>query len=167
MNNTELAPKATGPMDGPCISIQGGTYRILVSGEQTNGAFAAIEMIVPPGAGPGPHAHTDIQETFYILEGEVEFKSEAGTYTASQGAYVVIPKGGIVHAFKNKTDKIVKLLCTVVPAGLDGFFLAVGEPVTPGTFLPKKPMDEALLQKIRAAGEQFGQTIFPPDYLEK
>ncbi|MDQ3933387.1 MAG: cupin domain-containing protein, partial [Actinomycetota bacterium] len=29
---------------------------------------------VPPGAGPPPHVHTREHETFYVLEGEVEFR---------------------------------------------------------------------------------------------
>ena len=166
MENVKFDPVAVGTQDGPCVSIQGGTYRILVTGKQTDGAFATIDMLIPPGSGPGPHAHADFQESFFVAEGTVEFKSEAGTYTATKGSYVVIPKGGIVHCFKNKTDQPARLLCTVVPSGLEEFFLAVGQPVAPDEFLPRPAMDAETLKKLIAAGEQYGQKILPPDYLD-
>ncbi|MEJ7663753.1 MAG: hypothetical protein WKG07_31590 [Hymenobacter sp.] len=32
----------------------GDTYRVIASGEQTGGAYAVIDMLVPPGGGPAP-----------------------------------------------------------------------------------------------------------------
>jgi uncharacterized cupin superfamily protein len=32
-----------------------------------------MEAIVPPDGGPPPHIHRNEDETFYVLEGEVEF----------------------------------------------------------------------------------------------
>lgn len=75
------------------LSVAGGNYTVLISGEQTEGAYAVIEMKVPPQGGPGPHAHAAIQETFYVLEGEVVFKSETQTYTAKPGSVITIPQG--------------------------------------------------------------------------
>src|SRR5881409_7811 len=99
---------------GQSLSVVGDTYSILISGEQTNGSYAVIDMLVPPGGGPGPHAHKDMQEMFFVVEGEIDFKMEGGGYTASKGSFVNIPLGGAVHSFKNTTDKIAHLLCTVV-----------------------------------------------------
>jgi quercetin dioxygenase-like cupin family protein len=165
MENTKAAPITVGPEEGQSISFVGDTYRILISGKETGGAFATIDMLIPPGAGPGPHSHADFHETFYVVDGEVEVKSEAGTYTAKKGAYVVIPKGGIVHNFKNKTDEVAHLLCTVVPSGLEEMFLAMGTPVTPGTFIQPPPIDEEGFKKITALVEQYGQKLYPPDFL--
>ena len=110
---------------GTYLSVVGDTYRIVISGKQTGGAFAMIDMLVPPGHGPGPHAHASFQETFYVVEGEVEFQTEEGKSIAQQGDVVTVPKGGAVHGFKNVGNGMAHLLCTVVPAGLDAFF-AVG-----------------------------------------
>ena len=52
------------------ISVGGGTYTILVTGEQTGGRYCLIDMLVPPGAGPPPHRH-DFEEMFTILDGEI------------------------------------------------------------------------------------------------
>lgn len=163
-SNTPI--KITGTNQGESLSIAGGCYRIIVSGKQTNDEYAVIEMLVPPGGGPGPHAHPEIHETFYVAEGEVEFMTENGKHVAGAGAFVSIPLGGGAHGFKNKTDKIARLLCTVMPAGLDSFFEEIGQPVEAGTFLPPKPLSEEGLQKLKAIGEKYGQTFYPPDFLD-
>ena len=82
--NAKPAPIAVDATAGQTLSVTGGNYRILTSGAQTGGAFATIEMLVPPGGGPPPHAHPDFHETFYVVDGEVEVKSEAGTYVAKR-----------------------------------------------------------------------------------
>jgi quercetin dioxygenase-like cupin family protein len=122
-------------------------------------------MLIPPNGGPGPHAHAEFQESFYVIEGEVEFKSEISTYTAKKGSFVNIPPGGIVHSFKNKADKTAHLCCLVIPAGLEAFFKEIGEPVSPGAFLPPPKMTVELLKKWQEIAEKYGQKIFPPDYL--
>jgi quercetin dioxygenase-like cupin family protein len=165
MKELKAAPLTIGPDNGQNLSVVGDNYRILVSGKQTGGAFATIDMLIPPGGGPGPHAHPDFQESFYVIDGEIEVKSESGTYTAKKGSFVSIPKGGIVHCFKNKTDQMAHLLCMVVPSGLEEFFMEIGKPVAIGEFLPPPPMDEEAMKKILPIVEKYGQKLFPPDYL--
>jgi len=151
---------------GQSLSVVGDAYRIIISGKQTNGAYAVIDMLVPPGGGPGPHAHADIHESFYVVEGEIDFKTEAGNYTAKKGSFVNIPKGGEVHCFKNTSDKMAHLLCTVIPSGLDEFFKEIGVPIEPGTFLPPPELNEEDLKKLKEAAEKHGQKLYPPDYLD-
>lgn len=155
------------PQAGTDISVVGDTYRIVVSGEQTEGAYAIIDMLVPPGGGPGPHAHAHIQEAFYVIEGEVVVRSETQTYAAKKGAFVDIPKGGAIHSFTNESQAVAHLLCVVVPAGLEKFFLEIGQPVAAGQFLPQQEPSPEQKQKMAAAAQRYGQELFPPDYLKK
>jgi quercetin dioxygenase-like cupin family protein len=148
--------------EGKKLKIAGGNYRIIISGKQTNGEYAVIEMSVPPGAGPNPHAHSDFTETFFVLEGEVSFKSELGSYTAKKNSFVNIPKGGIVHGFKNRSDKPAKLLCTVTPAGLDDLFKEM-EDYLENNSLDNEPVMKEKMNKIF---EKYGQTIYPENYLD-
>jgi quercetin dioxygenase-like cupin family protein len=165
MEDLKTAPITTGPQDGANLSVVGDTYRILITGQQTSGAFAVIDMLIPPGGGPGPHAHAGFQESFYVIDGEIEVKSEVSTYTAIKGSFVSIPKGGIVHCFKNKTSQTAHLLCVVAPAGLEAFFMEIGQPVAIGAFLAPPAMDAATLQKLLPVVEKYGQKLYPPDYL--
>lgn len=157
---------AIGPSSGEKLSIAGNNYRIIISGEQTAGAFAVIDMLVPPGGGPGPHAHPDFQESFFVLEGEVEVKTETQTYTANKGAFITIPKGGLIHGFKNKTNEMARLLCTVVPSGLEAFFNEIGTPVEARGFLPEAKPSPAEMERLTKISEKYGQQLFPPDYLD-
>ena len=168
MEQTNNKLTVVGPNEGECLAWAGGNYRIVISGEQTGGAYAVIDMMVPPHNGPGPHAHADFQESFHILEGEVEVRTEQGVYTAGAGTFVNIPLGGVVHCFKNKTDKMARLWCVVVPAGLDAFFKELGKPVAQGVFPPPPPPPSAEdMVRIKAIAEKYGQKLYPPDFLDK
>jgi quercetin dioxygenase-like cupin family protein len=153
--------------DGQSYSIAGNTYRIIVSGEQTDGTYAIIDMLVPPGGGPGPHAHKDIEESFYVLEGSVTFRSESQVYIAEKSSYVNIPKGGAVHNFKNESDTMARLLCTVAPAGLEVFFREIGIPIPHNTFLSRKDPDPNELKHLQELAIQYGQEFFPLDYFNR
>jgi quercetin dioxygenase-like cupin family protein len=118
------------------VSIVGGTYTILVSGEQTGERYCLIDMLVPPGGGPPAHRH-DFEEMFTILDGEIEFSFRGEPHRASAGSTVNIPANA-PHAFKNQSDRPARLLCMCTPAGQEEFFMAVGDPVDSRTAPPPK-----------------------------
>jgi glyoxylate utilization-related uncharacterized protein len=122
-------------------------------------------MLVPPGGGPGPHSHAGFHESFYVVEGEIDFKTETGKYTAKKGTFVNVPKGGEVHCFKNTSSTTSHLLCTVIPAGLEEFFQEIGTPIEEGTFLPPPVFNEEDLKRIKSIAEKYGQKLYPPNYL--
>ncbi len=158
----------TGPQEGKTISVVGDTYRILVSGDQNEGRLAAFDMLIPPGGGPGPHAHPDFDETIYIIEGELVIRSEnQAPYVAKQGAFVQIPKGGVIHNFKNESNRVAHIILSVSPAGLEDFFLEIGQHVPWGKFLPAPEMTPKKEKELQEIAEKHGQKLFPPDYLTK
>lgn len=143
------------------LNIAGGTYRVLVPGTQTNDSYAVIEMSVPPGAGPVPHAHPDFEELFFVLEGELTFYTKEGSTLVQKGDTVVIPKGGMVHNFKNLAEQPAKLLCTVMPAGLDQFFTEAA------AYLETQPDNATeMKQFLQTLAEKYGQQLYPADYWE-
>lgn len=152
-------------VDGESLSVVGDIDRIVMTGEQMGDAFAAIDMLIPPGD-PGPHAHAAFQESFYVMDGEVVVKTKGHSYTARKRDFARIPLGGIAHDFKNETDKAAHLLCILVPAGLEKFFEEIGKPVAFGSFLPPPAMTPEDQKKLSAIAEKYGQQVFPPDYLD-
>lgn len=149
--------KTTDNNQGQKLNIAGGSYRIITSGKDTNETYAIIEMTVPAGAGPVPHAHENFEEIFYVLEGAVDFQSETGKFLAPKGVTVCIPKGGIIHNFKNNTDQPAKLLCTVIPAGLDDFFIGAAA-------LMSAENKTDLKENITKLSEKYGQKLYSPDF---
>jgi quercetin dioxygenase-like cupin family protein len=131
------------------ISVAGGTYTILVSGEQTAGRYCLIDMVVPPGGGPPPHRH-DFEEMFTILDGEIELTFRGKTHRAGTGATANIPANA-PHSFKNISDGPARLLCMCTPAGQEEFFMAVGDPVDSRTAPPPKLSEAERAERIQRA----------------
>ncbi len=124
----------------PHVGVAGGVYTVLLTGENTAGKFCLIDMFVAPGGGPAPHRH-DFEETFTMLEGELEVTFRGTKQTLRAGDTANIPANA-PHQFKNLSEAPARILCFCSPAGLDEFFLTVGVPVPDRTTLPPKPSEE-------------------------
>jgi mannose-6-phosphate isomerase-like protein (cupin superfamily) len=146
------------------VAVAGNVYTILVSGKQSAGRYALIDMFVPPGGGPPPHVHHREEETFYVLEGEFEFfRHDQPPVRAAVGDYVRTPQG-VVHTFRNVGATPGRLLTLAAPAGIERFFAAVGRPVAPGgTPRPEAepPTPEQIEHVVRTA-QQYGIEILAP-----
>lgn len=132
----------------PHVAVAGNVYTVLVSGEQSGGRYALIDMHVLPGGGPPPHRH-DFEEMFHVLEGEIELTFRGETLTARAGETVSIPANA-PHAFRNVSSSPARLLCTVSPAGNEAFFMEVGDRVPTRTG-PMPTLSEA---ERKARGEK-------------
>src|SRR6266436_7098567 len=113
------------PTQGRTIAVVGDVYRFLATGDDTNGKYALIEAIVPPGGGPPPHVHSREEEGFYILEGEITFTINDERVVATAGMFANMPVG-TPHSFKNESNRPAKMLISVAPAGLENMFFEVG-----------------------------------------
>ena len=144
------------------VFVVGDIYTILVSGADTGGRFCLIDMLVPDGGGPPPHRH-DFEETFSLLDGELEFAFRGETQTVKAPATVAIPANA-PHQFKNKSGKTVHMLCMCAPAGLDAMFLEAGVPVESRSSPPPKsdggPHEEKLRQ-MQALARKYRTEILP------
>jgi quercetin dioxygenase-like cupin family protein len=127
-----------------------------VAGEDTNDQFCVIDMHVPPGGGPGPHRH-DFEETFVLLDGELDVTFRGEKSTVRVGDTVNIPSNA-PHQFRNASSKPVRMICICSPAGNDRFFKEVGVPVatrtTPPPVLNEKQMAE-FVERVRAVAPKY------------
>ena len=135
----------------PHIGIAGDTYTILLTGEDTNGRFCLIEMHVPPGGGPPPHRH-DFEETFIVLEGELDVTFRGNKSVVRAGDTVNVPANA-PHQFHNSSSKPVRLLCLCSPAGQENFFMEVGIPVATRT-TPAPTLDKAAQESFAAKAKK-------------
>jgi mannose-6-phosphate isomerase-like protein (cupin superfamily) len=69
----------------------------------------------PDYEGAGPHFHKRHVDSFYVLEGELEFQIGDETHRAGPGAFVAVP-ARIVHAFTNPGPGSVRFLNVHSPA---------------------------------------------------
>ena len=135
--------------EAPRISIAGGAYTILVTGEQTAGRYCLIDMYVPVGGGPPPHRH-DFEEMFTLLEGELEFTFRGEKSIVKAGWTVNVPANA-PHFFKNASDRPARMLCMCTPPGQEHYFLEVGDPINSRMAQPPKLSQEEIAER-RARG---------------
>ena len=138
------------------IGLVGDTYTITLSGDQTNGRYCVIDMLIPPGGGPGPHRH-DFEETFILLEGEMEATFRHKKTTVKAGDTVSIPSNA-PHQFHNSSSKPVRMLCICSPAGQENFFQQIGvQLATRTTAAPKldKNQQQQFMEKAAALAPKY------------
>ena len=74
----------------------------------------------------GLHVLKRLEETWYILDGEIEFRVGDETFEATPGACVFVPPR-VPHAFANRTDTPAKFLLIMSPPGHDRYFDELAE----------------------------------------
>jgi quercetin dioxygenase-like cupin family protein len=154
------------PDDGgalPRLGVVGDTYTILLTGQDTAGRFTLIDMHVPPGGGPPPHRH-DFEETFTVLDGELELTFRGEHLIAVAGETVNVPANA-PHSFTNASAQPARLPCICSPPGQENFFLAVGAPVATRTEPPPE-LDEAtaaaFIAKSQALAPKYRTELLGP-----
>jgi len=91
-------PFIVAPGDQPeALDIVGEHVTVLASGEATGGYEIFLQR-GPEGSGPPPHSHP-WDESFYVVEGEVDFGIGDDSRTAGAGTLVHLP-AGTVHWFR-------------------------------------------------------------------
>jgi mannose-6-phosphate isomerase-like protein (cupin superfamily) len=131
---------------------------------ETRGAYALGEHLVSSASNPPRHVHTDEDEAWYVLDGEIEFDVDGATEVARAGSFVLAPAGS-THTFRVLTGTAPMLVVTssTGAAGGSGFECLVERAGTPASapVLPvPAPPDPVALTTIAAA---CGIDILPPD----
>lgn len=152
------------PTGRPNLAVGADTYSIVLTGADTANKYAFIDMHIPPGGGPMPHAH-EFEEMFYVVEGEVEVFCHNERTTAKAFAAVNIP-GWAPHMFKNLGTVPARLLSVVADAGLEVEFAEIGKPVatrvTPPP--PASPAEQAAMKKkMPEIAKRYHARVLPPD----
>ena len=158
MEANERAPIHVAPDDGKMLWVVGELITLETVASDTGGAFALIEEVTPPQGGPPPHMHTREDETFYVLEGEVEFVVEGHTLSATAGSVVYGPRG-IPHTFRNVDTTPSRMAVFITPGGFEGMFEEFGEQVTNPSSPPEGPPD---IERLVELNQKYGVEIMPP-----
>src|SRR4051812_40668431 len=78
--------------EGTSVWFDGLTITVKVAADQTGGSMGLVTASIPPGTGPSTHAHPDADETFYVIDGELEFLAGDRIFTGRPGDAVYIPR---------------------------------------------------------------------------
>jgi quercetin dioxygenase-like cupin family protein len=142
------------------VWYNGSLMTFLATGEDTHGQFALIEAVARRGSVPPPHIHHREDETFYVLEGEVEVSVGGRTIKGTAGTMFFLPRD-VAHSFTIESEQS-RMLILLAPAGLEGWFKEFSVPA-PAMTLP--PADEPAyeeLQKMLDAAPRYGIEFVSP-----
>ena len=136
------------------------TFSFLVTGEDTGNSFSLIHCFFRKGFTPPPHFHKYEDESFYILEGVIEFQAGDKKLIAGVGELIVLPKN-VPHSFNLVTDT-AKALLLITPAGFETMFKEFGEPAQT-LDLPPVPdnLPKELFQQIHNRCVELGNVWMP------
>jgi quercetin dioxygenase-like cupin family protein len=140
-----MEPKIVPPGSGRVLNVLGDNQTLRLTGAETGGTFALVELNNPPGVGIPMHLHKNEEEMFHVLEGEMEFTVADKSVIATAGTTVFLPRD-VPHEFKVVGEVPAKALVTVVPAGIEDMFQELSE-------LPAGPPD---MEKVLAICERHG-----------
>ena len=131
---------------------------IRTTSAETGGAFGLIEQLAPTGSGSPYHVHHAEDETFYVLEGEIEFLSEGKRFVGRAGACVVLARD-VPHGFRVIGTTPARYLILVSPGGFEGFVAALAQPMNEAKI--PEPTEPDMPKIMKAAG-QYGIEILGP-----
>jgi len=100
---------------------------IKATSHDTGGRFALVEIHENEGETP-LHVHYNEDETFWIIEGEIEFEVGGERIEARPGSMVFGPRG-IPHRYTVKRGP-AKMLFLFTPGGFEDLLLATSEPAS-------------------------------------
>jgi mannose-6-phosphate isomerase-like protein (cupin superfamily) len=144
----------------PAHYVSGDLYTTLAAARETRNQFAVVDFFVPPGGGPFPHAHAHEWESFFVVEGTVNFFVDVNPLPpfnvleqpAGPGTHVYAPKCRVM-GFVNRTGAPARILAFAVPAGIDNVFHLVGDEVV-DYFAPIPPPTPEQFMRLAFWGER-------------
>lgn len=131
---------------------------VKAAAEETGGALTVIDSWLTPDANPPMHIHHDADESFFVLEGEVEFFLDgAPSRLARPGDFVFGPRG-VPHRFEVRTPE-ARMLVLATPGGAEHFFAELGVPAEAAVLPVPQAPDVARAVSVAA---QHAIEILPP-----
>jgi quercetin dioxygenase-like cupin family protein len=101
----------------PEIKIGSNAYKIIAGGNDTGGAFAAIEEVIASPDGLGSRVHTREDISVHVLEGSVRLHVGERTVELRKGDFSRIPRGTPHEIYPSDAPARIMVLAT--PAGCE------------------------------------------------
>jgi quercetin dioxygenase-like cupin family protein len=147
-----------GKDEGPAFWFLNTLTLVKATAAQTGGAFGLIEQHAPVGAGSPYHVHRAEEESFYVMEGQLEFINGQRRMTCGPGSYVFLPRD-TPHGFRVVGASPARFLILTTPGGFEGFVIEMGEPASELRLPEPSPPD---MQRLSALASKYRIEILGP-----
>jgi mannose-6-phosphate isomerase-like protein (cupin superfamily) len=112
---------------------------LVVEHRQAPGMKTAVfEMTLPVGSSPPAHVHQDLDDSWYVLEGQMALRCGNDELVAGPGSWVSLPRG-VPHTFRVVGDRPARILSIHDDPSFLEFVRAVGAPTTERV-VPDQPL---------------------------
>jgi mannose-6-phosphate isomerase-like protein (cupin superfamily) len=102
-------------------------FKVLVSSEQSAGAYACLEMVAQKGTGSTVHIHHNEDEHFLVLEGTAHLALGDSRVDLPAGRTMTLPRG-VPHAWSNISETPLRLIALFNPGGFDRLCIEMASP---------------------------------------
>ena len=123
-------------------------------------ATIVLEMTLPVGAAPPLHVHDDLDDTWYILEGQMIVRCGDDELLAGAGHWVSMPRG-VPHTFRVIGERQARILLVHDNASFRDFIREVGTPAAE-LVVPDNPIFPPVEEAARIAASHDLRPIGPP-----
>lgn len=107
--------------EGVAINVLGDNQLVKLTAEDSNGQLTVIMQHLPAGIEIPAHVHTNEDEHFHLIEGEVQFTLSEKVYNLVAGDMIFLPRN-IPHAIKVTGNDAAIVRLSIIPAGLEKMF---------------------------------------------
>lgn len=134
---------------------------LLESGE-TGDALGVALVTQPPGIATPLHRLAHEAESFFVLEGRLDYRAGEEDYELYAGCFLHLP-AGLPHAFRIRGEHPARFLALTTPGGLFGLYDEVGLPAAelrlPG---PDGLAPEVEIARWAEVGPRYGLEVVGP-----
>ncbi|WGK64865.1 cupin domain-containing protein [Croceiramulus getboli] len=114
-------PKIIKDGQGEVLNVIGDLQTHKLVGTETEGQITEWVDDVEPGTGIPPHVHTQEDEIFRVVKGEVEIRVGDSTTVLKAGDVAFAPKN-IPHAWKVVGTEKARMITSAFPSGIEDMF---------------------------------------------
>ena len=125
--------------------------------EQTNGAYSILEQWITADGNPPPHMHTNEDEAFMVVDGEIDVTVGDTTTRVGPGGFAFAPRG-VPHTYAVVSD-MAHMYVIATPGGIEHFFRDLGEPAGSLT-IPQPAAPD--VDHVVGTARRHGIAILPP-----
>lgn len=119
-----------------------------------------LEMTLPPGSTPPLHVHDNLDDTWYILDGQMVVRCGDDQLVVGAGHWVSMPRG-VPHTFRVVGDREARILMVHDNASFRDLVRALGAPAEMRT-VPARPSFPPMDELVRIAGAHDLTPVGPP-----
>ncbi len=133
--------------------------RVLVRQADTGGIYSCVETAVAPRRmGPAPHAHQELDELMYVLEGTASVLMGETVLEVPAGGWHLRPRR-IKHTFFNASDRPLRFIDMYFQQPFEDYLEQIFHQLTPANGYPEG--SEKRREEILRLTAKFGIIRFP------